>query len=163
MRMVTRVRGLGAVLDPDREVLDHRVGEQLVGDLPGAVEVGLAGELDLDPPTDADGGDVGDAEPRQRVGDRLALRIEDLRLEHDVDDDASHGALLTVGAQLGADPRGERASLPGRSDASTASASVDPPPGRRSSDLGRDRPGQSPRVDRHPGAPIVIARSMRCR
>ena len=75
----------------DGEVLDHRVGEQLVGDLAGGVEVRLAGELDLDAPADAYGGDVGDAEPRQRVRDRLALRIQDLRLEHDVDDDASHG------------------------------------------------------------------------
>ena len=40
---------------------------------------------------DPDGGDVTDAEPRQRVCDGLALRIEDLGLEHDVDDDASHG------------------------------------------------------------------------
>ena len=57
----------------------------------GLVEVGLAGELDLDALADADCRNAVDAEARQGVRHRLALRVEDLRLEHDVDDDASHG------------------------------------------------------------------------
>ena len=32
---------------------------------------------------------------RQLPGYRLALRVEDLRLEHDVDDDTRHGRPLT--------------------------------------------------------------------
>src|SRR5690606_15693389 len=84
-------------LDPYRIILDDRVRQQLVGDLPGLlgrlVRVGstLAGELDLDPLADTYRGDAGDPEVRQRVGDRLALGVEDLGLEHDVNDDASHG------------------------------------------------------------------------
>ena len=38
-------------------------------------------------------------EPRERAGDGLALRVEDLGLEHDVDDDPSHGAKATEVAQ----------------------------------------------------------------
>jgi hypothetical protein len=78
-------------LDADLEVLDHRVGEQLVGDLTGPVKVGLPSEIDLDPTADADRRDIGDAEPGQRIRHRLTLRVQDLRLEHDVDHDASHG------------------------------------------------------------------------
>jgi hypothetical protein len=48
-------------------------------------------ELDLHPAADADRRDAGHPQAGQRVGDRLALRVEDLRLEHDVNDDASHG------------------------------------------------------------------------
>src|SRR5207244_4112801 len=35
-----------------------------------------------------------DAQPAERTHDRLALRVEDLGLEHDVDDHAGHGFLL---------------------------------------------------------------------
>ena len=37
-----------------------------------------------------------DAQPAERADDRLALRVEDLRLEHDVDDHAGHGNSSSV-------------------------------------------------------------------
>ena len=52
---------------------------------------GLAGEFDLDTLTDAHCGNAVDTEAGQGIRHRLALRVKDLRLEHDVDDDASHG------------------------------------------------------------------------
>jgi hypothetical protein len=36
-------------------------------------------------------GDPGEPEAGQRARDRLALRVEDLGLGHDVDDDSGHG------------------------------------------------------------------------
>ncbi|GGP80797.1 hypothetical protein GCM10010185_63380 [Saccharothrix coeruleofusca] len=42
----------------------------------------------------ADAGDTGKAEAGQRVGHRLSLRVEDLGLRHDVDDDSGHDRLL---------------------------------------------------------------------
>jgi deazaflavin-dependent oxidoreductase (nitroreductase family) len=53
--------------------------------------VDLALELDLEALALPYARDTGDAEPRQRTMDGLSLRVEDFRLEHDVDDDASHG------------------------------------------------------------------------
>src|SRR5205814_1265638 len=79
---------LVGALDVQREVFDHRVGQQLVGDLAGPLQIGDAGELDLDALADAYRRDVVDTEPGQRVRDRLTLRVEDLRFEHDVHHDA---------------------------------------------------------------------------
>ena len=50
-----------------------------------STDVGL--DLDLDVLADADADRRGEAERRQRVRDRLALRVEDLRLQQDVDED----------------------------------------------------------------------------
>ena len=57
--------------------------EHLVGD--------LALDLELEPLALAYVAHAGEAEPRQRPVDRLALRVEDLGLGHDVDDDTGHG------------------------------------------------------------------------
>ena len=79
------------------EVLDHRVGEQRLGHLPDLLEhlVGdLTGELELEPLALADVGHPGEAEPRQRAEDGLALGVEDLGLGHHVDDDLGHGTSL---------------------------------------------------------------------
>jgi hypothetical protein len=55
----------------------------------------LVGDLTVDgedePLPLPDVGDPLETQPRQGTGDGLALRVEDLGLEHDVDDDASHG------------------------------------------------------------------------
>src|SRR5262249_9188595 len=83
------------VIHREREVLDHRVGEQPVGDLASLIKVGRTGELDLDPLADPHRSDVRHPQAGQSVGDRLSLRVENLRLEHDVHYDAGHGALLT--------------------------------------------------------------------
>src|SRR5690606_1198224 len=85
--------GPGSVFDADREVLDHGVGEQGLRHLPDLREGGLvrrAVELELEPLALPYVGDAGEAEPGQRPGDRLALRVQDLGLQHDVHDDARH-------------------------------------------------------------------------
>ena len=51
-------------------------------------------KLELEPLALADVGDPGEAEAGQRALHRLALRVEDLGLGHDVDDDSGHGRLL---------------------------------------------------------------------
>ena len=53
----------------------------------------LALDLELEPLALAGAGELGEAEPGQGAGDGLALRVEDLGLRHDVDDDASHRGL----------------------------------------------------------------------
>ena len=80
-------------LDPDDVVLDDRVGEQRLGDLPHLGEGGLVGlvDLELEPLALADVDDAVEAEPRQRPVHGLALGVEDLRLGHHIDDDAGHG------------------------------------------------------------------------
>src|SRR5690606_26307034 len=63
------------------EVLDHRVGEQRLGDLLHLLQGGLVGlpfELHLEPLALPDGDDALEAQLRQLPGDRLPLRIEDL-------------------------------------------------------------------------------------
>src|SRR5690606_35213804 len=72
---------LGGTLDPHGVVLDDRIGEQLVGDDPDLVEVGLTRKIDLDPLSDAYRRDTGHPEAWQRVRDRLSLRIMDFRFE----------------------------------------------------------------------------------
>ena len=57
----------------------------------------VAVDLELEPLALADVGDAVEPEPRQRAVHGLALRVEDLRLGHDIDDDAGHGALLGGG------------------------------------------------------------------
>jgi hypothetical protein len=75
-------------------VLDYRVREQGVGDLRRLPErsglvLRLEGELDV--PPDAEAVRRREAQAREGVGHRLTLRVEDLRLEHDVNDDLVHG------------------------------------------------------------------------
>src|SRR3954463_10708458 len=75
---------------PNGVVLDDRVGEQRLGHLLGLLERGLLVarlELELDVLADPQRGGGREAEARQRVRDRLPLRVQDLRLEHHIDDD----------------------------------------------------------------------------
>jgi hypothetical protein len=76
-----RAVGVGLVDHPHLEVLDHRVGEQLLGHRRqhrGGL-VGVAGvELDLEHLALPDRPDGVVTEVAERLGDRLALRIEDL-------------------------------------------------------------------------------------
>ena len=75
------------------EILDDGVGQEGLGGLAGLREVGL-GDVAVDGQHEALAlphvGELVDPEPGQRPPDRLALGVEDLGLEHDVDDDASH-------------------------------------------------------------------------
>src|SRR5262245_66340299 len=75
----------------DREVLDDRVGKQRPGDLsdPGVVDRLIDLKFEVLPL--AHRGHAGVAEPGERAEDRLTLRVEDLRLQDDVDDDPRHG------------------------------------------------------------------------
>jgi hypothetical protein len=50
----------------------------------------VAGDLDLEPLSLADGDHLIQAEPLAGTGDRLALRIMDLRLQHHVHDNSGH-------------------------------------------------------------------------
>ena len=80
------VRSFPVDLDPI--TLDHRIREQLVGDLGGQRARLLGGrgrELELEVLALADVADARVAQRVQRVGDRLALRIEDRRLQCDED------------------------------------------------------------------------------
>ena len=65
------------VLQDDLEVLDQRVGEQLLAE---RVELGRVVGLELDQAADPDVRDALEAERRQRTLDRLALRVEDALL-----------------------------------------------------------------------------------
>src|ERR1035437_7405669 len=71
--------------------LDHRIREQLVGHLggerPGLHRLG-GGEVELEILALAHVFDLAVAERVQRVGDRLALRVEDRRFERDEDTSA---------------------------------------------------------------------------
>ena len=61
--------------------------------LPGAFENlrrHLTLDLELEPLALPGGAELAEAQPGQRTGHGLPLRIEDLGLRHDVDDDASH-------------------------------------------------------------------------
>ena len=53
----------------------------------------LAVDLELEPLALAYVGDAAEPEPRKGTVHGLALRVEDLRLRHDADDDAGHGLL----------------------------------------------------------------------
>lgn len=83
---------------PDDEVLDHRVGQQPLGDLgdPGFVQRPVDLQLEMLALPDAPHPVV--PHPTQRAEDRLALRVEDLRLEHDVDDHSWHSISPDSGA-----------------------------------------------------------------
>src|SRR5919197_3044641 len=82
------------LFDPHVEGLDNRIGEQRFRDLVHPFESVLVGrpvELDLETLSLPYARDPGEPQLGQLPGDGLALRIEDLRLEHDVDDDTRHG------------------------------------------------------------------------
>src|SRR5665213_3551756 len=74
--------------DLDAVALDHRVGQELAAHLvergAGAGFVGL-GEVEVDDFALAHLADAGKAQTRQRMRDRLALRVEHAGLGHDVD------------------------------------------------------------------------------
>ena len=80
-------------LDLHGEVLDHGVGEEGFGHLVDAGEGGVVDrplDLQFESLSLTDVGDPLEAETRQCALHRLALGVEDLRLEHDVDYDACH-------------------------------------------------------------------------
>src|SRR5690625_4494466 len=80
----------------DLQLFDDGVGEQGLGH-PAHLGVGglveLTVDLDLEALALADLFHALEAQPRTGRGDRLTLGIQDLRLEHDVHDDAGHWVL----------------------------------------------------------------------
>jgi hypothetical protein len=88
------------VLDVHLEVLDDRVGEQRLGHLADLGEYllgDLAVEGELESLALTDVAHALEPQARQRTEHGLALRVEDLGLGHDVDDDTGHGELPGVG------------------------------------------------------------------
>ena len=80
-------------LDAYVEGLDHRVGQQRLRRSPHLGEpvvVELTLQLELEPLALAYR-HPGETQPVQRAGDRLALRIQDLRLRHHIDHHSRHG------------------------------------------------------------------------
>ncbi len=75
------------------DVLDHRVREHRLGELPRLVERGLVGrpvDGELEALADAHAGEAALAEARECAGHGLALGVEQFGLGHDVDDDDGH-------------------------------------------------------------------------
>src|SRR5690606_1220605 len=82
-------------------------------------------DLELEPLALADRRELGEAEARQRPDDGLALRVQDLGLGHDLDDDASHGgSLARVFGRAGA-PGSRPTSRASRTPGATGRAGAD--------------------------------------
>ena len=116
-------------LTPDaHDVLDHGVGEQLLGRLGSGREV-LVGHLAVDgedePLALPHVGELLEAEPGKRPVDGLTLGVEDLWLQHDVDDDVAHSGVSWV--QRGGAGVGKRRAVYPRPSGGYAARS---PPGR---------------------------------
>ena len=72
------------------EFLDDRVGQEFGGKLGNLLLRRRAGQVDLEALPLADRGHLLKSEPSAGTGNRLALRVVDLRLEHDIDDEFRH-------------------------------------------------------------------------
>src|ERR1700744_2503862 len=85
----------------DREVLDHRVGQQGIGNRLQRLVIDAAIDFELEVLALPDAVDPLDSQAAERAQDRLTLGVEDLRLEHYIDDNASHGhSLIEASARL---------------------------------------------------------------
>ena len=111
----------------------------------GLRRVGL--DLDLDVLADAHADRRGEAQRRQRVGDRLALRVEDLGLEQDVDEDGVDAACGRGYPTGRSRRRGRREPLLGRAGRAAAGGGA----GARRPDVGGR--GQQPGVPLAPARP----------
>jgi hypothetical protein len=100
----------------DREVLDDRVGQQGVSDRFERLVIDAIVDLELEVLALPDAADTGNAEPAERAQDRLTLRVENLGLEYDVDNDTGHSHsvsaradaitdISSVGRHRGTDPQ----------------------------------------------------------
>lgn len=81
----------------DGEFLDDRVGQQLRGKFGYPRGSGIVSrfplavaKLDLEPLALADGTHLAEAKPVAGTRDGLPLRVPDLRLQHDVDNNLGH-------------------------------------------------------------------------
>src|SRR5882757_2047215 len=86
-----RSQARSCVHPPNGPLLDHRVGQQAVRDPGEGGVVDRVVDLQLETLALADFGDPGETQAGQGIGYRLSLRVEDLGLGHDVDDDTGHG------------------------------------------------------------------------
>ena len=87
----------------DCELLDHRVSQQLTSQFSHSRHCRLVrgpAELYLKSLPLPDPDHLSETEAMRRAGDRLALRIMDLGLEHHLDDDSGHGWQRTWGPGL---------------------------------------------------------------
>ena len=74
----------------NREFLDDRVRQQLGGKLGDPLLRRLLAQLYLEPLALPDPGDLAEAQAPAGTGNRLALGVVDLRLQHHVDDESGH-------------------------------------------------------------------------
>jgi len=86
----------------DPPILDHRVGQELAGDALEGLVVDRVVHLQLEVFALAHVGHSGDPEAGERARHGLPLRIEDLRLRHDVHHHSGHGgaAYEPAGAEV---------------------------------------------------------------
>jgi hypothetical protein len=82
----------------NREFLDNRICEQLGSELTDSLGAGRLAELDFEPLALADTSDLRETQPTAGAGDRLALRIVDLGLQHHIDNESGHTPNSTRGA-----------------------------------------------------------------
>jgi hypothetical protein len=74
----------------DGEHLDDGVCEQLSGQFGDSVRLDRLGEVYLEPLALAHARYLAEAQASARTGNRLALRVVDLRLQHHVDHESGH-------------------------------------------------------------------------
>ncbi len=86
----------------------------------------------------------GEAQPRQGAEDGLALRVEDLGLGHDVDDDSGHGGLLVRGWLAGAASLGTRRPAMSRRTGDAPGPDPSPAPAHWRHEHPPATPGRSP-------------------
>lgn len=87
---VTRIPAATRSLGMDGKLLDDRVRQQFRGKLGDPLRRCGLGQVDLEPLALADPGHLAEAESPARAGNCLTLRIVDLRLQHDIDDEPWH-------------------------------------------------------------------------
>ena len=85
------------------EFLDNRICEQLGGELTDPLSAGRLAELDLEALALPYPGDLAETQPTAGACDGLTLRVVDLGLQHDVDNESGHLQNSTRAAFWGAD------------------------------------------------------------
>src|SRR6202044_4095702 len=91
--VTTPIRTSRSLPCADSELFDHRVGQQLAGELLDRGERGAVRrtvDLELEPFSLANRGHAAEAQAVARAEHRLALRVVNLGLEHYVDDHTCH-------------------------------------------------------------------------
>ena len=120
--IILETSGIG---QSDTEILDHRVGEQLLAHVGQRGIAGIVGHVEFDRPPHADIFNALETKPFEGMVDGATLRIENAGLERDMDADLHRGS-LSFGAPMAQARRAfkHRARLPGRGHASDICAAL---------------------------------------